>query len=112
MVVAGDDVAQRKPDPEAYLLALARLGVDHDGGGGGRGLGPGLGSRPAAAGLACVVVANAETHLATVGGRPLILDGFGPVAGVIADRFGVMNSAPGAPRAVSTCWLGCSHARP
>jgi HAD superfamily hydrolase (TIGR01509 family) len=30
VVVTGDDVTHRKPDPEAYLIALGRLGLAPD----------------------------------------------------------------------------------
>jgi HAD superfamily hydrolase (TIGR01509 family) len=91
VVVAGDDVARRKPDPEAYELALARLGLDRAAAMAVEDSGPGWESARDAR-LACVVVANDETDLATVAGAPLILDGFGPSARIIEDRFAVMNS--------------------
>jgi HAD superfamily hydrolase (TIGR01509 family) len=93
VVVTGDDVAQRKPDPEAYLLALSRLGIDRCAAVAVEDSGPGW-EAARAAGLVCVVVANEETDPATVDGAPLIIDGFGAHPTVLADRFGVMNSAP------------------
>jgi len=94
VVVAGDDVARRKPDPEAYQLALSRLGVDRTEAVAVEDSGPGWESARAA-GLPCVIVANAETNRETVADAPLILDGFDPSPGVITDRFDVMKSAPG-----------------
>jgi beta-phosphoglucomutase-like phosphatase (HAD superfamily) len=94
VVVAGDDVARRKPDPEAYQQAVSRLGIDHTEAVAVEDSGPGWESARAAR-LACVIVANAETNLETVADAPLILDGFDPTPGVIADRFDVMKSASG-----------------
>lgn len=91
-VVTGDDVARRKPDPEAYLLALDRLGVGAAGAVAIEDSGPGWRSAHDA-GLACVVVANPETDLATVAGADLILDGFDAREPVI-DRYGVMAGRP------------------
>lgn len=93
VVVAGDDVAHRKPDPEAYVLALTRLGLDPTAVVAVEDSGPGWESARDAC-LTCAVVANDETDLATVAGAPLILDGFGPAARIIEDRFAVMNSDP------------------
>lgn len=94
VVVAGDDVARRKPDPDAYQMALARLGVAHTEAVAIEDSGPGWESARGA-GLACVIVANAETNLETVSGAPLILDGFGPPWAVTEDRFDVMKSDDG-----------------
>ena len=93
-VVTGDDVARRKPDPEAYQLALARLGVDRTAAVAVEDSGPGW-EAARAAGLACVVVADTETNLDSVADAPLVLDGFGPTSRVIRDRFEVMNSGRG-----------------
>ncbi|MDP9073680.1 MAG: HAD-IA family hydrolase [Actinomycetota bacterium] len=92
-VVTGEDVQRLKPDPEAYVVTLDRLG-----------LGPadvvaiedsGNGWRAArAAGIACLVVANAETSMDDVAGADLVIDGFGHdgyAPRVIADRFGVWS---------------------
>ena len=76
VVVTGDDVAARKPDPEAYRLVLDRLGLD----------GAGVvavedsdnGVRSAvAAGIAVVAVANDYTAGQELAGAPVVLDGFG-----------------------------------
>jgi putative hydrolase of the HAD superfamily len=77
VVVAGDDVTRRKPDPEAYLVALERLGVAATRAVAVEDSGPGWESAHAA-GVACVVVANDETDRATVERADLLLDGFGP----------------------------------
>lgn len=90
VVVVGDDVAERKPDPEAYLLALTRLGVHRRAAVAVEDSGPGWAAARAAR-LACVVVANTETSLASVSDAPLVIDGFGPSPAVIVDRFQVMK---------------------
>ncbi|MDQ6948773.1 MAG: HAD-IA family hydrolase, partial [Actinomycetota bacterium] len=94
VVVGGEDVSQRKPDPEAYQLTLERLGLDRGAVVAVEDSGPGW-EAARQAGLVCVVVANDETELddvAGAGGAPLVLDGFGPSPRIIDDRFGVMNS--------------------
>lgn len=75
-VVTGDEVVGRKPDPEAFLTALRRLGTtaattvavedSHEG----------LAAAKAA-GLACVVVTNGYTAGHDLAGADLVLDGFG-----------------------------------
>ena len=75
-VVTGEDVEQLKPDPEAYVVTLRHLG-----------LGPeealaiedsGNGWHAArSAGIACLVVANAETAMDEVADASLVIDGFG-----------------------------------
>jgi beta-phosphoglucomutase-like phosphatase (HAD superfamily) len=75
-VVTGDQAEERKPEPDAYLVALDRLGVaasravaveDSDNG-----------VRSArAAGLPVVVVANGYTAGQPLEGAVLVMDGFG-----------------------------------
>jgi HAD superfamily hydrolase (TIGR01509 family) len=90
VVVTGDEVAGRKPDPEAFLTALRRLGTtaadtvavedSHEG----------LVAAKAA-GLACVVVTNGYTADHDLATADLVLDGFGDPgqpARVVADRAG------------------------
>lgn len=89
-VVTGDEVEERKPDPEAFVAALERVGVgaghavaveDSD---------QGLRSAKGA-GLACVVVVNGYTEDHDLADAELVLDGFGEAgdpARVIADRAG------------------------
>ena len=90
VVVTGDEVAGRKPDPEAYVVAMERLGTSvadtlavedsHEG----------LVAAKAA-GLACVVVTNGYTAGHDLGAADLVLDGFGEPgrpARVTADRRG------------------------
>jgi HAD superfamily hydrolase (TIGR01509 family) len=60
ITVCGDDVATLKPDPEAYLLALRRLGLDAGGVVAVEDSGPGL-AAARAAGLVTVVVTNPDT---------------------------------------------------
>jgi len=76
VVVTGDEVAGRKPDPEAYVAALERLATSvadtvavedsHEG----------LVAAKAA-GLACVVVTNGYTADHDLSTADLVLDGFG-----------------------------------
>ena len=87
-IVTGDDVTRRKPDPEAYVLTLDRLGVGAAGVVAIEDSGPGW--RAARdAGLACVVVANPETDMDEVAGADLLVTGFGAAQPVL-DRYGVM----------------------
>ena len=91
VIVAGDDVSARKPDPEAFTVALEQLGLD----------GPasvvviedsGEGLEAAkAAGLCCAVVVNGYTAEHDLDGADLVLDGFGEpdrAATVLADPHG------------------------
>ena len=87
VMVFGDDVSERKPDPEAFELALERLDLeasdvvvveDSDNGV----------QAAKAAGLACAVVVNGYTEDQELAGADLVLDGFGEEgspARVIAD---------------------------
>ena len=91
VIVAGDDVAARKPDPEVFTVALKELGVD----------GPenavvvedsteGL-AAARSAGLCCAVVVNGYTAGHDLAGADLVLDGFGDPgspATVVADPHG------------------------
>ena len=75
-VVTGDEVSARKPDPEAFVVAMERLGV-----GAGEAVAvedsaEGL-EAAKAAGLACVVVTNGYTADHDLGAADLVLDGFG-----------------------------------
>lgn len=76
VVVTGDDVEVRKPDPEAYEATVARLGADpgevvvvEDSGNGLR--------AARKAGLACLVVVNGYTRDHDLDGAALVVDGFG-----------------------------------
>jgi HAD superfamily hydrolase (TIGR01509 family) len=88
VIVCGDEVAARKPDPEAFEVAVAKLGVgpaaivavedSHEG----------L-SAAVAAGLITAVVANDYTRDHDLAAAALVLDGFGEPgqpASVLADR--------------------------
>jgi beta-phosphoglucomutase-like phosphatase (HAD superfamily) len=87
VVVTGDDVSARKPDPEAFQLAVERLGspaavvaVEDSG--------EGL-EAAKAAGLPCVVVVNGYTADHDLAAADLVTDGFGEPgarARVLADR--------------------------
>jgi HAD superfamily hydrolase (TIGR01509 family) len=76
VIVAGDDVIHRKPDPEVFTTALKELGeetgdvvVVEDSA-------EGL-QAARAAGLCCVVVVNGYTVDHDLAGADLVLDGFG-----------------------------------
>ncbi|MGI8807495.1 MAG: HAD-IA family hydrolase [Acidimicrobiales bacterium] len=85
VIVTGDDVTARKPDPEVFTIALEKLGLDGpDGAVVVEDSGEGLASARAA-GLCCAVVVNGYTVDHDLDGADLILDGFG---------------APGAPATV------------
>lgn len=90
-VVTGDDVAELKPAPDAYLRAVDRLGVDparvlavEDSANGLR--------SARAAGLACVVVTNAYTRGQDLTGAAAVLDGF---AGLDAARCAALVARSG-----------------
>jgi HAD superfamily hydrolase (TIGR01509 family) len=88
VIVAGDDVANRKPDPEVFTTAVDKLGMG----------GPGEAvviedsyeglAAARAAGLCCVVVVNGYTADHDLAGADLVVDGFGEPgapAAVLAD---------------------------
>lgn len=90
-VVTGDDVTNRKPDPEVFLVALRQLGlaaprdavVVEDSAEGV--------AAARAAGMRCVVVVNGYTADHDLSGADLVLDGFGTPgapAKVLADPHG------------------------
>ncbi|MHB1533681.1 MAG: HAD-IA family hydrolase [Acidimicrobiales bacterium] len=92
-VVTGEDVVRSKPDPEAYLLALRRLGTEPGAALAVEDSGPGLASA-VRAGLACVVVANSYTDRHEVSEASVLLDGFGEPhapAAVLTDRYETMR---------------------
>ena len=90
VIVAGDDVTARKPDPEVFTTAIRELGrqasevvVIEDSA-------EGL-QAACAAGLCCVVVVNGYTADHDLAGADLVLDGFGEPgapAAVLADPHG------------------------
>ncbi len=90
VVVTGDEVAGRKPDPEAYVVALDRLGTTTADTLAVEDSYEGLAAAKAA-GLACVVVTNGYTAGHDLTAADLVLDGFGDPerpARVTADRRG------------------------
>ncbi|MFN2608028.1 MAG: HAD-IA family hydrolase [Acidimicrobiales bacterium] len=90
VVVTGDEVEHRKPDPEAFVLALDRLGADPGDGVVVEDSAEGL-DAAVAAGLACVVVVNGYTADHDLDAAALVVDGFGEPAAparVVADRVG------------------------
>ena len=87
-VVTGDEVAERKPDPEAFVLALERLGVDASEAVVVEDSSEGL-RASVAADIPCVVVVNGYTADHDLAEADLVLDGFGEPdarAEVLADR--------------------------
>ena len=91
VVVTGDDVSARKPDPEAFAVAVERLGVDVGEAVVVEDSAEGL-EAAKAAGLTCVVVTNGYTVDHDLGAADLVLDGFGQLdspAAVTADPLGV-----------------------
>lgn len=87
VVVTGDDVKSRKPDPEAFLAALDRLGLSAEAAVAIEDSHEGLAAAKAG-GLATVVVVNDYTTDHDVSEAELVLDGFGEPdlpAHVVAD---------------------------
>ena len=90
VIVAGDDVTNRKPDPEVFTTALKELGAEADEVVVIEDSIEGL-QAARAAGLCCVVVVNGYTAEHDLAGADLVLDGFGEPgapAAVLADPHG------------------------
>lgn len=90
VVVTGDEVSASKPDPEAFAVALDRLGLAPDAAVAVEDSAEGL-EAAKGAGLATVVVANGYTLDHDLEAADLVLDGFGEPsqpAEVLADRAG------------------------
>ncbi|HJV08725.1 MAG TPA: HAD-IA family hydrolase [Acidimicrobiales bacterium] len=90
VIVAGDDVTNRKPDPEVFTTAVDTLGLGPDDVVVVEDSGEGLEAARAAK-LACVVVVNGYTAGHDLAGADLVLDGFGAPgapAQVVADPHG------------------------
>lgn len=88
VLVAGDEVTNRKPDPEAFARAVEELDVPARSVVAVEDSGEGLESARGA-GLRCAVVVNGYTEDHDLSGADLVLDGFGEPgspARVIADR--------------------------
>ncbi len=88
VIVTGDDVEERKPDPEAFVLALERLDLEPDGAVVVEDSAEGV-EAARAAGLACAVVVNGYTADHDLDDADLVLDGFGEEsapARVLSDR--------------------------
>ncbi len=88
VVVTGDDVEERKPDPEAFTVATDRLGVTADVAVVVEDSAEGL-EAAVGAGLACVVVVNDYTADQDLEEAELVIDGFGEPgapAHSVADR--------------------------
>lgn len=92
VIVAGDDVVNRKPDPEVFTTVLDGLGFDGPQGtlvieDSAEGL-----AAARAAGLCCAVVVNGYTADHDLEGADLVVDGFGEPgepARVVADPHGL-----------------------
>ena len=87
-LVTGDEVENRKPDPEAFTEVLDRLGLTAGDAVVVEDSAEGL-DAAVAAGLACVVVVNGYTEDHDLDAAELVLDGFGEPdapARVLADR--------------------------
>ncbi len=92
VIVAGDDVTNRKPDPEVFTAALEKLDLEGPDGvvvveDSGEGL-----EAAQAAGLCCAVVVNGYTADHDLAGADLVMDGFGQVdapAKVLSDPHGL-----------------------
>lgn len=87
-VVTGDEVGARKPDPEAFAVAVERLGLDRGEVVAVEDSAEGLASA-VGAGLRCAVVVNGYTEDHNLDAADLVLDGFGAPdrpARVLADR--------------------------
>lgn len=95
VTVFGDDVRALKPDPEAYLLALERLGVAAAGAVAVEDAAPGL-AAARAAGLVTVVVTNHYTRSHDLRGAAMVREEFhrprpltaAALGGVLAARLG------------------------
>lgn len=90
VIVAGDHVTRRKPDPEAFVVALERLGTTPGDTVAVEDSSEGLESAQGA-GLRCAVVVNGYTTHHDLAAADLLLDGFGEPAtpaAVLADPRG------------------------
>ncbi len=90
VMVFGNDVEERKPDPEAYQVALDRLGLKPAEAVAVEDSAEGLQSA-LSAGLRCVLIVNGYTAEHDLSGADLVLDGFGDddtPARVVADPHG------------------------
>lgn len=76
VVIAGEDVPEKKPDPSAYQIGLARLGLDASTTLAVEDSRNGLQASKAAS-LGCIVVANDYTKEEDLSSGDLVLDGFG-----------------------------------
>jgi HAD superfamily hydrolase (TIGR01509 family) len=76
VTVTGDEVENRKPDPEAFVIALERLGVEAHEAVVVEDSGEGV-EAAVAADIPCVVVVNGYTRDHELSAAGLVLDGFG-----------------------------------
>ena len=92
LIVGGDEVPERKPDPAAHRMAVEGLGVAAAAAPAIEDSAIGL-QAAKAAGLACVVVVNDYTRGQDFGAADLVLDGFGggpaDPAAVLSDPLGL-----------------------
>lgn len=90
VIVTGDDVSELKPDPEAYLRALDRLGLPADEVMAVEDSAVGL-QAATAAGLATVVVTNGYTRDQRFDGAVAVLPGFAGPPPLDADRMRALH---------------------
>ena len=88
VVVTADEAPALKPDPQAYAVAMERLGVGATESVAVEDSRAGL-TAARGAGLRCVVVVNEYTRTQDLSGAALVLDGFDETAVVLADPGGV-----------------------
>ena len=92
VIIGGDEVPERKPDPSAHRMAVEGLGLTAAAAPAVEDSAVGL-QAAKAAGHACVVVANDYTRAQDFGAADLVLDGFGGGAAgdaaVLADPHGL-----------------------
>lgn len=93
-IVTGDDVAHRKPAPDAYHRVLEILGLRADEALALEDSPPGL-AAARSAGIACVVVANEETDHTQLVDAQLVTSGYGGPGApmeVLSDPFGITRA--------------------
>lgn len=94
VTVYGDDVSELKPDPQAYVLALERLGVRAADAVAVEDSAPGLGAA-LAAGLVTVVVTNDYTRDHDLAGAALVREAFDLPAPLTAQELGDVLATEG-----------------
>jgi len=72
LIVTGDEVSAHKPDPEIYVLALKRLGLDGGSAVAVEDTAHGV-AAAAAAGMATIAIPNPFVHVEAVGQADLVI---------------------------------------